>query len=443
MNWRHSLRARLMLGAALVLVVFLAGVGWALQRAHEESVRAARFARLQTTVYLLLAVAEVDADGAVVMPAAFPEARLSLAGSGLYARIVNVTRGTTWRSPSIVGVDMPAPRAIGIGQWRYDIARTAQREFLAVSTGVSWAASDPPVSLVLSVYEDKAAFDQEIAVFQRTAWAWLGGAALLLLLSQLLLLRWGLAPLRAATREIRAIEDGGQTTVQGRYPIEVAALTDNLNTLIAQERLRQTRYREALSYLAHSLKTPLAVLRTALGEPSQLATVVDAQVTRMDEIVQHQLGRAAAGGASRFAPPLLLAPVLARIRDSLAKVYADKGLIFTLDCDAALAWRMDQGDAFELLGNLMDNAAKWARHRVASSIRRDGASLHVQIDDDGPGFSNTGALVQLHVRGDEQVPGHGVGLAVVNELVTSHGGTLTLTRSALGGGRVEVVLRTL
>jgi two-component system sensor histidine kinase PhoQ len=162
----------------------------------------------------------------------------------------------------------------------------------------------------------------------------------------------------------------------------------------------------------------------------------------MDDIVQHQLGRAAASGSSRFVPALTLAPVLERIRDSLAKVYADKGLVFTLDCAPALAWRIDEGDAFEMLGNLMDNAAKWARQRVAVSARREGDRLQLRIDDDGPGFGDTSAILQLHVRGDERVPGHGVGLAVVNDLVASHGGELTLARSEMGGGRVEIVLRT-
>ncbi len=442
MRWRDSLRARLMLGAALMLVVFLAGAGWAVQRAHEESVRAARFARLQTTVYLLLAGAEVDAAGALVMPVAFPEPRLSLPGSGLYASVVNVARGQTWRSASTIGLEPPFLRETGTGQWRYEVVGAAGRSYLAVGTGVSWGGSAGAVPLVLSVVEDKAEFDREIAVFERTSWAWLGGAALLLLASQTLLLRWGLAPLGEATREIRAIEHGEQTAVEGRYPVEVAALTDNLNTLIAQERQRQTRYREALSFLAHSLKTPLAVLRTALSEPSTLPTAVAAQVTRMDDIVQHQLGRAAASGASRFVPALALAPVLERIRDSLAKVYADKGLVFALDCAPALAWRIDEGDAFEILGNLMDNAAKWARQRVAVSARREGDALLLRIDDDGPGFGDTSAILQLHVRGDERVPGHGVGLAVVNDLVASHGGELTLGRTERGGGRVEIVLRT-
>ena len=440
MRWRDSLRARLMLGAALMLIVFLAGAGWAVQRAHEASVRAARFAQLQSTVYLLLAAAEVDATGALVMPAAFPEPRLSLPGSGLYASIVNLARGQTWRSASTVGAEAPLLRDVATGQWRYEVARAGGRDYLAVATGVSWAGSAGPVPLVLSVFEDKAEFDREIAVFERTSWAWLGGAALLLLASQTVLLRWGLAPLGRATREVRAIEQGEQTAVEGRYPVEVAALTDNLNALIAQERQRQTRYREALSFLAHSLKTPLAVLRTALGEPAQLPATVAAQVTRMDDIVQHQLGRAAASGASRFVPALPLAPVLERIRDSLAKVYADKGLVFALDCAPALAWRIDEGDAFELLGNLMDNAAKWARRRVAVSVSRDGNRLLLRIDDDGPGFGDTRAILQLHVRGDERVPGHGVGLAVVNDLVASHGGELTLSRSETGGGRVDIVL---
>ena len=122
-------------------------------------------------------------------------------------------------------------------------------------------------------------------------------------------------------------------------------------------------------------------------------------------------------------------------------MYADKDLTFSLECAPALEWRIDEGDAFEMLGNVMDNAAKWARQRVAVSARREGDRLHLRIDDDGPGFSDTRSILQLHVRGDEKVPGHGVGLAVVNDLVASHGGELKLSRSDLGGARLEIVLR--
>jgi two-component system, OmpR family, sensor histidine kinase PhoQ len=189
------------------------------------------------------------------------------------------------------------------------------------------------------------------------------------------------------------------------------------------------------------LNTPLAVLRTALGEPTRLPDIVSEQVARMDDIVQHQLARAAASGASRFVPWLPIVPVLNRIRDSLMKVYAEKGVRFSFDIPPDLVWRVDEGDAFEMFGNVLDNAAKWARTQVAVSARRDGNSLHVRIEDDGPGFDDTRSILQLHVRGDEKVPGHGVGLAVVNDLVASHDGELVLTRSDLGGARVDIVLR--
>jgi len=204
--------------------------------------------------------------------------------------------------------------------------------------------------------------------------------------------------------------------------------------------VRQTRYKEALSFLAHSLKTPLAVLRTALNDPARLAAAVTEQVARMDDIVQHRLGRAAASGATRFAPYLPLAPILNRIRDSLQKVYAEKDLDVAVDCPPELTWRIDEGDAFEMLGNVMDNAAKWARHRVVVTVRRDPDRLNIRVDDDGPGFSDTQSILQLHVRGDEQVPGHGVGLAVVNDLVASHEGQMNLSRSDLGGARLDIFL---
>ena len=440
MRFNSSIRARLVLGAAVVLLAFMAGAGIAVQQAHADSVRAAHYARLQGTIYLLLAGAELDAGGALVMPAALAEPRLSLPGSGLYASILNINRGEEWKSASTVGASPPFQRSVPVGQWRYDTVEGGAEAFLAASYGVKWAGPTVEAPLVLSVLEHKSGFDRELRVFARTLWGWLGAAGLLLLLSQTLLLQWALAPLQRLSQELARIERGEHAEIQGRYPSEIAGLTRNLNTLIKQERVRQTRYKEALSFLAHSLKTPLAVLRTALDQPAQLPATVATQVSRMDDIVQHQLGRAAASGSARFAPYLAMAPVLNRVRDSLDKVYADKRLAFSVDCAPELNWRIDEGDAFEILGNLLDNAAKWARQRVAAKIWREGDRLRIRVEDDGPGFSDTQSILQLHVRLDERVPGHGVGLAVVNDLVASYQGELELSRSGLGGAQVEIGL---
>ena len=436
----NSIRTRLLLGAALVLLAFLTGAGLAVQRANAESVRGAYFGRLQSTVYLLLAAAELDAGGELVMPPDFAEPRLSLPGSGLYAGIYNVPRDEQWQSASAVGLQPRFQRSLPSGQWRFETVDGAGGSFLSVSYAVTWKASALNSTLVLTVLEDRMAFDREVGTFARTLWLWLGGAAVLLLLAQLWLLRWGLAPLRQVASEIRRIEEGEQSRIEGRYPTEISGLTDNLNTLIQQERVRQTRQRDALSFLAHSLKTPLAVLRSALAEPDHLPATVAQQVNRMDDIVQHQLGRAIAGGAARFAPPLLVAPILERIQAALAKVYADKALDFSIECPPELAWRIAEGDLFEMLGNLLDNAAKWARGRVGVRVWRDAGRLCICIEDDGPGFSDTESVLRLHVRGDERVPGHGVGLAVVSDLVASHQGELKLVRGAMGGGRVDIVL---
>jgi len=435
-----SIRARLLLGAAVVLVAFMAGAGVAVQRAHADSVREAYFGRLQSTVYLLLAAAELDPGGALVMPSEFAEPRLSVPASGLYAGIFNVAQGVQWHSGSALGLQPPFRRTGTPGVWQSEVVAAGGGSFLAMTYAVTWKIANRNAPLVLTVLEDRAAFDREIDTFNRTLWMWLGGAGALLLLAQLGLLAWGLRPLRKVAVELHRVEAGQQDRIEGSYPSEISGLTDNFNTLIQQERVRQTRHREALSYLAHSLKTPLAVLRNTLADPARLPETVAQQVTRMDDIVQHQLGRAIAGGAARFAPPLAVAPVLERTREALAKVYADKGLAFTIDCVPDLRWRIDQGDLFEMMGNLMDNAAKWARGRVNVQAVLDAGKLRIRVDDDGPGFSDTESVLRLHVRGDERVPGHGVGLAVVSDLVTSHHGQLALARSDLGGGRVEVTL---
>ncbi|MDR3371273.1 ATP-binding protein [Rhodoferax sp.] len=445
-----SIRTRLAWGAFLVLLAFLAIAGWAVQQAYADSIRAQRFARLQTTIYLLMAGAELDGAGALVMPPSLAEPRLSLPGSGLYASISKLDQSQTWRSSSTVGVSLPFQTSQATGQWKFDTVTAPQAQsadhvtsghaFLAATYAVKWAVNDQQAQLVFSVLEDKAGFDRELFTFERTLWSWLGATGVLLLLTQTLLLRWGLTPLGQMASEIQRIETGTQARVEGNYPRELAGLGHNLNLLIDQQRNRQTRYKEALDDLAHSLKTPLAAMRAALAEPAELPAAVAQQVSRMDDIVRHQLGRAGASGANRFAPYLVLAPLLHRIRDTLGKVYLDKNLSFTLACPSELAWRLDEGDAFEMLGNVLDNAAKWAKHEVGVQIWLNEQGLNIRVTDDGPGFAAPQAKLARGVRLDESVSGHGIGLSVVNDLVSSYLGALKISNAASGGAQVDIVL---
>lgn len=431
-----SIRTRLILGGALVLAGFVAAAGLALERAYSESVLAARFDKLQTDVYVLMAAAEVNAKGHIVMPPTLAETRFSIYGSGLYAYIHNATRPDDWESTSTVGQDVPFSRGLPPGKWHVGQVQHQGKIYLTAAYGVSWPVGKLKNHLTFTVTEDDARYRHQITQFRTTLWSWLGSVTLGLLLAQTLLLSWGLLPLRRVAREIHRIEHGEQSLVTGRYPTEIVGLTSNLNTLLEQERARQTRYRDALADLAHSLKTPLAVLRSALGQPHTLAHTVDEQVMRMDRIVQHQLGRAATSGAVGLAPPLILQPILQRVVESLAKVYADKHLQFAVHCAADIQWRLDEGDTFELTGNLLDNAAKWARHQVLLSASCDSTGLTLQIEDDGPGIADPQAVLGRGVRADEQVPGQGIGLAVVVDIIAAYRGTLHIDRSPLGGARI-------
>jgi two-component system sensor histidine kinase PhoQ len=122
------------------------------------------------------------------------------------------------------------------------------------------------------------------------------------------------------------------------------------------------------------------------------------------------------------------------------KVYAEKSLTFTVDCPSDLTWRIDEGDAFEILGNVLDNAAKWAKHEVSVRIWIEATRLHIRVTDDGPGFAGPQLVPARRVRLDERVPGHGIGLAVAQDLITSHQGELRISQANTGGAQIDMVL---
>ncbi|MEO8741622.1 MAG: ATP-binding protein, partial [Lysobacteraceae bacterium] len=226
--------------------------------------------------------------------------------------------------------------------------------------------------------------------------------------------------------------------------------TESINAFIASERENLDRYRNTLSDLAHSLKTPLAVLRSSLDndvEEAALRNEVRDQVQRMNEIVSYQLSRGVTTGHQLFAAPLDIEARAEGIVTSLEKVYVGKRVLCEFDLDHAARFHGDQGDLMELLGNLLENAFKWANQRVLLSTRNEETrsnrrpGLLLTVEDDGPGIppEQVDRLLQRGVRGDERVQGHGIGLSIVQNIVRSYHGELTVDASPeLGGARFSV-----
>ncbi|MBN8728293.1 MAG: two-component sensor histidine kinase [Xanthomonadales bacterium] len=453
-----SLQTRSLAAAGAVLAAFLALTFVALDRAFVEATESGLRDRLQGYLYAYLAGSDTTRSGALIPPEVGPDPRFDEpAASGLYAGIVGErilgSSDGSWRSPSAVGRDLPFVVALPRGPARFSgPLATAEGDLFVLAQGVDWnAGGKNELHLTFYVAEDDRALRTQVDIYRRTLLVWLGGLGIVLVLLLLAVLRWSLAPLRTVAFDLARVERGEEERLRARYPVELAGLTASLNTFIDGERERVKRYRNTLADLAHSLKTPLAVMRSQLesGDDGQaLRWTVLEQVGRMDEIVAYQLSRAATSGHQTFAAPLPIESFAEEIVRSLEKVYARKGVLCEFDLDPAARFHGDQGDLMELLGNLLENAFKWARRRVIFTARPlaggKRAGLELIVEDDGPGIPDDQVehMLQRGVRGDERVQGHGIGLAIVQDMLKTYRGDLVVDCSpALGGARFVVQLR--
>jgi signal transduction histidine kinase len=268
--------------------------------------------------------------------------------------------------------------------------------------------------------------------------------------SSVLQVQFGLRPLRALRDEVAAIRRGERDKIEGRFPDDLAPLAGELNLLIAANREILERARTQVGNLAHALKTPLSVLlNEANGEKTSLADKVRDQVMVMRDQVTWYLDRArAAARAAVVGATTEVEPIVSPLLRTFEKVYAERAISFHGRISAGLRFRGERQDLQEIVGNLLDNAGKWANARVelaASALPEAAdsrASLEVLIDDDGPGLPENLRMEAL-ARGrrlDETKPGSGLGLAIVADLVAAHGGTIALEESPMGGLRVRLHL---
>jgi signal transduction histidine kinase len=260
--------------------------------------------------------------------------------------------------------------------------------------------------------------------------------------------RSALAPLRDLRRRLGAIELGDSRRIEGRYPNEVQMLVNDLNGLLAHQERAVGRAIAKAGDLAHGLKTPLALLtqeadRAAAVGQVELSSAIGEQVDRMRRQIDYHLAhaRAAASGATPGARAAVAdsAESLAR---TLRRLYASRGLTIDVHVPDGHVVRCQREDLDEMLGNLLDNACKWARtHVVLESVRRDGVIV-MTVDDDGPGLDGTmlQAVLLRGVRADEASPGTGFGLAIVRDLAELYGGSIALERAAAGGLRAVLQL---
>jgi signal transduction histidine kinase len=268
------------------------------------------------------------------------------------------------------------------------------------------------------------------------------------LLGGLSVVRHGLSPFAELRERLAAVHQGRDRRVEGRYPIEVQPLVDDLNALLEHRDHTVKRAIAKAGDLAHALKTPLAVLAheaeaaDKAGQP-ELAAVVHQQIERMRRQIDYHLAhaRAAASGAAPGAHCSVLASAEGLAR-TLLRLHAGRSLAIQVDVDPGHTVRSEREDLDEMLGNLLDNACKWGRSQIAIASAVSGSTVVITVDDDGPGLETSmrEAVLQRGVRADEAAPGSGLGLAIVRDLAELYGGSIALSSSPAGGLRARLQL---
>jgi two-component system sensor histidine kinase PhoQ len=435
-----SLSVRLLLSAGLVLAAFFALASVVLEQGFRESAEQALKEKLQVHVYSLLSAAELKNSGDLNMPSSLPEPRFATPGSGLYGFIHSTKKNPVWRSPSAIGLNVTPPPELKAGNSAFLMAEHGR---YALHYAVIWKnVVGVEREYIFTVTEDAQFVSSQVEQFRKTLRVWLLALGVGLILIQSILLRWGIKPLRVIVRDLEAIEKGRKTHLDGDYATELEGLAGNLNAFINSERAHLERYRNALADLAHSLKTPLSIMRGCADSFSVNKDTVKEQISRMDEIVEYQLQRAAAKGGHKTAGAVDLSVIIKKISASLGKVYIDKNITFDMDVTEQSQVYCDEGDLYEIAGNLMDNACKWCRGTVKVNVSvnqrkgRQNFAVLLEIEDDGPGIpaEKLADILKRGVRADENIHGHGIGMAVVYELTGLLGGLLEGKKSeALGG----------
>ncbi|HDZ16506.1 MAG TPA: GHKL domain-containing protein [Methylophaga aminisulfidivorans] len=441
----RSLSNRVLIAVSLVLTAFLGLSAISLNNAFKSSADLEQKKRLKNYVYTLLTAAELNSRGELKLTHDLAEPRFSIPNSGLYAQITNHGK-TVWQSPSAIGHYLSLPYSPGPSNEHYDIVKMEDMTLQNLAFGIVWETdSGEEIEYTINVAEDLSTLQEKTAGFQRSLWYWLGGTGLMLLFAQWIILKWSMRPLYDAAIDLHAIETGESNRLKGNYPYELKQLTENINALLDHEQSRRQRYKNSLADLAHSLKTPLSVFRGELSnnhDINDLKKVGYEQLDRISTLVDYQLQRASTEGKSSLLAPVSLGEIIHKICSSLDKVYKNKNVSAQCEIERDALIHADEGDMFELLGNLLENAYKYSHRQVHVIATTTAETVKIRIEDDGAGIPARAAnyVIKRGNRIDTQAEGQGIGLAIVSDIIMAYEGSIDLERGRLGGASFTIEL---
>ncbi|VAW44440.1 hypothetical protein MNBD_GAMMA02-427 [hydrothermal vent metagenome] len=445
---RVSLTKRVLVTSSVALLFALAAIGLVMDQAFKEKTLHLVKERLESYVLAIISNTEVEGD-TLVFPEYFPTPRMEQPGSGMYAQMI-VGGQDDWESPSVLGQELPAFSAVEVNQRVFDAPIEFQGELLfRMSQGFTMEGENGSKELTLVVTEHAGNFYRELAEFEENLLTWLIAISSILVCVQWIIMYWATKPLKRLMADLLRLEKGDELIFSEDYPSELRGLTTSLNRLIENERNNLSRQRRTLGDLAHSLKTPLAVIHSELENSGVDKDLIQQQILNMNEIVAYQLKRAAVAGHRTFVTGVPVIDVLDKMIKTLKKIHPNRNIQVNTQIAPGAEFYGEKGDLMEVLGNLLENAFKWCDQNIDVLVKtlymegRKRTGLVIEISDDGPGIpiDKRVELLKRGVRGDEQVKGHGIGLSIVTDIVESYQGELEIkTHEKLQGVCFKVIL---
>jgi two-component system sensor histidine kinase PhoQ len=444
----RSLRVRLMLAATVLALLFMLGLLPALQGAFNLALQESIEKRLASDVTTLISAARVE-DNRLQMPALLPDEQFNLPDGRLLGYIYDREGRLVWRSRASSEENINyTPRYDGRGNEFARIRQEDGDEFFVYDVEIKLLGGKSAAYSIVALQPVRE-YQMTLSGLREKLYLGFGAALLALLLLLWAGLTWGLRSLRQMSLELDEVEAGTRQSLSEEHPRELLRLTGSLNRLLRSEREQRGRYRDSLGDLAHSLKTPLAVLQgvtETFGQRPQdkeQARIVQTQIERMSQQIDYQLQRASLRKSGLVRHRVELKPVVESLCNTLEKVYRDKQVTISFDIPHQGHVPMEQGALLEMLGNLLENAYRLCLREVHISLQRMPEGTELCVEDDGPGVpeSQRARILKRGERLDRQNPGQGIGLAVVKDIIESYDAQLNLGDSPLGGAAFRVRFR--
>lgn len=440
----RSLTGRLLLISLVWLVVALILGGYLISDAFHDHIETEFDAKLTDTLDALIGMSDVGRSGALTFTRDLSEQRFSEPYSGWYWQVTGpgaepVRSRSLWDQELTIPVTEPA-----FGGRVIEGEGPEGRRIRVMVRDIVLPGSDAVYRF--AVAGDATEMQTHVRRFDRIIFWSLGTLGAGILLALVLQVAVGLSPLRKIRGHLAAIREGKAEKLPADCPPEIAPLVDDMNAVLQHNETLVARARTQMGNLAHALKTPLTIIRNEMAgvEKTPRAKTVERQAEIIQRQIDYQLARArAAGSARHLKTKTPAADAVQAVLRTLKRLYKDKPLAFDVRLPPGTLFFGERQDLEEILGNLLENAAKWGKTRIRISASPAKAGfIRLAVEDDGPGVGQA-ELARLFLRGerlDETVPGSGLGLAIVHDLADTYGGRASAKRSTLGGLLVEVRL---